>query len=179
MEALKWVAQLPWGAILEHAKSFALPLAGVYVAHKFGSIQADIGKRQANTAAQSMEVARNKLRLDLFERRLAVFEAANKFINKVSRRRRVTADERADLMNETKAAQWLFDERTAKYITEHIFADAYELVLVWEDAELGATPEERRKLFERRRQLEAAFALHEQRLPILMGPYLRFTDRSG
>lgn len=74
-----WIATWPWQTIGEAVKSFALPLAAplaaFYVANKFGHIQADIGRRQAETAALAMKTARNKLRLDLFEKRFAIYEA--------------------------------------------------------------------------------------------------------
>ncbi|WP_312566258.1 hypothetical protein [Comamonas sp.] len=171
----EWAIQTPW---LEHAKSFALPLAGVYVAHKFGRIQADIGRRQANTAAQAMATNREKLRLDLFDRRLVVYEAANKFITKAARGDRLNSDHRLDLLRDTNGATWLFDERTAQYITDTLFSDAYEVVRISEELETEPNPQERQRLYQQRNMFCATFKKHSATLKVLLAPYLRFTDRA-
>lgn len=171
---VEWMTRAHW---LEYAKTFALPLAGVYVAYKFGRIQADIGRRQADTAAQAMATNREKLRLDLFDRRLAVYEAANEFIIKAARGDRLNADHRFDLLRDTKGATWLFDERTARYITDTLFLDAYDVVRISEELECEPDAEERKKLYHQRTMYCATFKKHADSLHKLLAPYLRFTDR--
>jgi predicted metalloprotease len=54
---------------------------GAWVAHKFGRIQESIAKQQAATAAAAATTARNKLRLDLFDRRWAIYQTAKGVID--------------------------------------------------------------------------------------------------
>lgn len=179
--ACSWIASWPWPVIWGEVKSSVFPLvapvAAVYVAYKFGHIQAGIGRRQAETALQAMGTNREKLRLDLFDRRLAVYEAANEFITKAARGDRLNADHRFDLLRDTKGATWLFDERTAQYITDSLFSDAYEVVRISEQLEVEPDAEERKKLYHQRTMYCAAFKQHSDNLHKVLAPYLRFTDR--
>ena len=176
-----WIATWPWQTIGEAVKSFALPLAAplaaLYVANKFGHIQADIGRRQADTAAQAMITNREKLRLDLFERRLAVYEAANTFITKAIRGEKLNADLRYNLLKDARSATWLFDEATARYITDTLFSDAYEVVRIGELLEVEPDTEERKKLFLQQKDYWHTFKEHSDTLHKVLAPYLRFTDR--
>lgn len=173
---LIWFSEIPWSVILEHSKSFALPLAGVYVAHKFGSIQASIGKRQAETAALSMETARNKLRLDLFEKRFAVFESANLVISKVRRKGRLDAEDRDIYWNQIQTATWLFDKEVVHLLSNEIFGAIYDLVEVTENIEEEADPVEKKKLNQRIMKYTTVFHVLECNLHEAMAPYLRFTE---
>ncbi|KRC14816.1 hypothetical protein [Acidovorax sp. Root217] len=64
--------------ILEFMRAFGTPLAacvGAYVAFRFGNIQADIARRQADTARDAALTARNKLRMDMYQERLKVYNS--------------------------------------------------------------------------------------------------------
>lgn len=173
----EWLGHLPWNSFLEHAKSFALPLAGIYVAHKFGKIQAEIGRRQAETAAQSMSTARTKLRLDLFEKRLAIYEAAIEVVSKAQRRATLTQDDVYHFLQSVKSARWVFDVETADYI-HGIWGTAFKLANVYDEMELEQDVEELRDLRSRRSQFLQSFDLYDKKLREMMEPYLRFTDRA-
>lgn len=178
--ACSWIASWPWQVIWGEVKSSVFPLvapsAAVYVAYKFGHIQADIGRRQAETAALSMRTARNKLRLDLFEKRLAVYEAANSFISNVRGYKNGTDGDAMVLMQSTKSAVWLFDERTANHITKKIVNDAWALEDVADKLILDPGEAEKRELLAMRSRLFKRFVEHQQVLHDLMIPYLRFTE---
>ena len=176
--ACNWIASWPWLAIGDGVKSFALPvaapLAAFYVANKFGHIQADIGRRQAETAAMAMNTARNKLRLDLFDKRFAVYEAAALTIN-AALENKVTYDQRFDYMEAIKPARWLFDADVVEHL-DLIFTKVFDLIELNDnineepDAKFRADMVARRKrcLIDIREQLAT---LHS-----LLSPYLRFTE---
>ena len=73
------IVNLPWPALGEAVKSIVLPLAAplaaLYVSNKFGHIQAE-------TASLAMRTARSKVRLDLFHKRITVFEATDGILQK-------------------------------------------------------------------------------------------------
>lgn len=175
-----WIANWPWQAIGDVVKSFALPvtapLAAFYVANKFGHIQAEIGRRQAETAALAMRTARNKLRLDLFEKRLAVYEVTNSFISNVRGFTNGTDSDVMLLMRSTKSAIWLFDERTANHITKKILNDALILEDVADNLALDPDEGEKRELLAKRREVRKRLVEHQEVLHDLMIPYLRFTE---
>ena len=178
--ACNWIASWPWSEIGEGLKSYVLPLAApaaaFYVASKFGHIQAEIGRRQADTAAQAMATNREKLRLDLFERRLAVYEAANTFITMVIKNAKLDNDHRLNLLQDSRAATWLFDEATARYITDTLFSDAFEVVRISELLKVEPDREERKRLIQQRNAYYYTFAEHLNTLHRILAPYLRFTD---
>lgn len=111
--ACSWIASWPWTAVGEIVKTYALPLAAplaaIYVTNKFGHIQAAIGRRQAETAALAVKTARHKLRLDLFDKRVAIYEAAMKALTTAQiRGGPLTDEEYVEYRSEVQAARWLF-----------------------------------------------------------------------
>ena len=82
---------------------------GAYVAHKFGAIQANIAHRQAETAAK-------KLKLDVFDRRLASYKAIKAFISKAFHTGDFTPNERLEYLAELGTARWVFTPRVFAYL---------------------------------------------------------------
>lgn len=171
--ACSWIASLPWRSIFV---PLAAPLAALYVAIKFGHIQAEIGRRQAKTAALAMETARHKLRLDLFEKRFTVYEVVNSYIEHVGGNRNGTESDVFALIRGTKTAIWLFDEKTANYITKQIHRDALILDNVLENLGLDPDEDDKRELLKKRKEVRKRFDEHREVLHELMAPYLRFTE---
>lgn len=175
----KFVLGWPWRDILDYMKSLALPSAAVYVTYRFGSIQADIGRRQATTAAQSMSVANNKLRLELFEKRFAIYEVAITVIHKVVRHsEKITHDDVEALLEATERADWLFDKLTAGFLADRLFQDTFDLVSLLHEIEAQPNSERRKELTTEIQEMKKVFAQHRVQLHELMRPYLGFTDRA-
>ncbi|MBU1352085.1 MAG: hypothetical protein KKB95_09350 [Gammaproteobacteria bacterium] len=103
------MAKDAWLWILDLLKTLALPAATVYLAYRFGTIQAATAKQQAATA-------RTKLRLDLFERRMKVYDASKAFIGSVISNGVVDPEARALFAVEIKSSRWLFDEPVHLYL---------------------------------------------------------------
>lgn len=61
-------------------------------------------------------IARNKLKLDLFERRWTVYEALGKVLRQMGENGNVSDEERREFMYGTRAYQWLFNRRIAGFI---------------------------------------------------------------
>ncbi|WP_422134987.1 hypothetical protein [Endozoicomonas sp. ALD040] len=62
------------------------------------------------------KTAQNKLKLDLFDKRLAVYEGVTSFIAHVFQTGKVTDDEVRAYMQATRNAKWLFSEEVASYL---------------------------------------------------------------
>lgn len=113
--------QLPvW---IEYAKALGTPIAaliaaatGAYITHKFGAIQAGIAKRQADTAEFNANIARNKLKLDLLDRRAAVHKTLVQAISTVSTMDKFDQKDEYAYLTGTNGAAWLFDEAVTHYI---------------------------------------------------------------
>lgn len=171
-------ASWPWSPIGEGLKSYVLPLAApvaaFYVASKFGHIQADIGRRQAETAAMAMTTARNKLRLDLFEKRFAVYDAAALVIE-ATLGNKVTYDQRFDYMEAIKPARWLFDDGVVEHL-DQIFSKVFDVIELDDNYREEPDANQRTDLLKRRKQYLNDLRDFQGTLRSLMSPYLKFTE---
>lgn len=176
--ACNWIASWPWLAIGDGVKSFALPvaapLAAFYVANKFGHIQAEIGRRQAETAAMAMNTARNKLRLDLFEKRFAVYDAAALVIE-AALGHKVTYDQRFDYMEAIKPARWLFDTEVVEHL-DRIFSKVFDVIELNDNIEQEVDIKQRMDLVKIRKRYMNDLLDLRGTLRSLMDPYLRFAE---
>lgn len=101
----------PWAPLI------AAGLAG-FVATVFGLIQASISRQQAKTAA-------NKLKLDLFERRWAVYQAASTAISSAIAGN-LNSNEQYQYQTSIRGARWIFSKEIEKYLEVtlwHLFID--------------------------------------------------------
>ena len=99
----------------------AAPLAALYVSNKFGHIQAE-------TASLAMRTARSKVRLDLFHKRITVFEATDGILQKGSTRGQLAAQDRIDYLQGTQSAIWLFEDPVVEFLNKNIYESVGELV---------------------------------------------------
>lgn len=100
--------------------TFATPLVALVAA----AIAASIAYRQWKTAAAAVATAKNKLKLDLFERRFNVFQATSRLIVRMTQD--TVHDDKAisTLLGETAGAEFLFDETVHGYLVEQLYVRA-------------------------------------------------------
>lgn len=110
----------------------------------FGSI---IAYRQWRTAQK-------KLKLDLFEKRFAVYDAARNFIASVMTSGKAKDEEMYKFLAGTRETKWLLNDNIATYFDEQIWKNAVELQTL--DAELGGVPagDERTDNVRRQREIK-------------------------
>lgn len=78
-------------------------------------------------AWRQWKTAQNKLKLDLFNRRLSVFEATEKIIGTVFREGIVTEEDRIDFLRGTKNSKWLFNSDISDYLQEELHGKIVDL----------------------------------------------------
>jgi len=78
-------------------------------------------------AASQWSTARNKLRLDLFEKRYAVYEAAQKFIGSIVTSGKVKDDSVYEYMVATRAAKWIVSPEVDEYLQRELYNPALRL----------------------------------------------------
>ena len=114
----------------EFFKAFAGPIATVFasltavgVAVTFGIIQARISRSQAETAAAQKDIAKGQLNIalermkhDLFEKRFAVFEVARQLLIRAVQHDHVDAGEIIKFNMETADAEFLYNEDIVDYL---------------------------------------------------------------
>lgn len=69
-------------------------------------------------AWQQFQTNKKKLKLDLFEKRYAVFECVNAFLLTVAKGQKVNQQQRDEFLSGTRSAEFLFGPDIKKYIDE-------------------------------------------------------------
>ncbi len=115
------LAAFPWEKVMDWVKALALPAAGVYVAYKFGNIQAAIGRQQAETARLAMRVSRNKLKLDLFDRRVKVYDTAFSMLGSFGMLGKIDNEDEHRYWSGILSAKWLFDTEVVTYLEQTLW----------------------------------------------------------
>lgn len=78
-------------------------------------------------AYRQWRTAQNKLKLELFERRFAVFDAARKLIGSIMGSGRATDEKVFEYLTGTREAKWLLDKDVAKYLDEELYHKVVDL----------------------------------------------------
>jgi len=113
------------------------------------------------------KTAQNKLKLDLFDKRVLIFDAANVLILNSQKPGGATTEEMARFLASTSQAKWLFNEEIARYLREVIYAKAIQVIR--EGAELSvadsgeARIEKTKTLMEAQNDILNQFAMLEKK----------------
>jgi hypothetical protein len=71
--------------------------------------------------------ARNKFKLDLFDRRWSVYIATRKFLSELAAHAGVSEDARVEFLIGIRGAKWLFDDRIDAYLYKELHRQALAL----------------------------------------------------
>lgn len=99
-------------------KDFAGPTATIIAAIAAVSVTVYFAWHQKKIAKEQADIAREKLRLDLFEKRFRVFDAARKLLCEVAVHRRASDDNLRAFVIGTAEAVFLFDDDLSGYLVE-------------------------------------------------------------
>jgi hypothetical protein len=78
-------------------------------------------------AYRQWRTAQNRLKLDLFDRRMVVYESACQFLANILIHGRVERDEPRDFLIAIKTAKWVFNKEFDTYLRNIIYANAVKL----------------------------------------------------
>jgi hypothetical protein len=102
----------------------------------FSAITVFVGCLGFLIAYRQWRTAQNKLKLDLFERRLKAYEAVDKFIS-VHRYRFGDKTEAArDFHEAIRSVKWLFDPAFADFCLGKVWEDVGRMLELWEEIEM-------------------------------------------
>jgi len=93
-----------------HWTAYSTAIAGPFIA----VIAAWIAFRQ-------WQLARNKLKLDLFDRRMAVYEAVRTMLGKATRAGKLTLEEEVEFLSGVQTAKWLFGPEVQTYLEKELW----------------------------------------------------------
>ena len=72
-------------------------------------------------AFRQHRTARNKLKFELFEERLKVYDAAMKFLSSVATHGDFTLEDESEFLQATRSARWVFDLDAATFLREQVY----------------------------------------------------------
>lgn len=157
-------------------KQAATAQTSVQNALKLGNLQLEIAMQQAETAGISAKIARNKLRLDLFARRVVAYEAILKWMMVVPKDLPFSSEEFKEVLVVQRSLAWIFSQEVADWVTDELFLAAQKLVTKKQELNLVNSPvplnERQRKYSEFYWEFEQQFKrLHEE-----FSPYLKIEE---
>lgn len=94
-------------------------------------------------AYSQWKTARRKLKLDLFEKRLEVYDAARTAIGQIIVHGKVSAEVESAYLMGIAGAKWLFDKKMVEYLNQELWMIISKLHAVQAE-QIGAPQEERR-----------------------------------
>ncbi len=124
-------------------------------------------------AYRQWRLAQNKLKLELFEKRFSVFEAARKLIPSIMTSGKAKDEDVFKFFFATREAKWLLDASVAEYLDKQLYCKAIDLQTL--DAELEGVPvgEERSKNVHSQSDIKKWFAAQYKVLDEIFSPYLQ------
>ena len=124
-------------------------------------------------AYRQWHLAQNKLKLDLFDRRFSVFEAARSLIASIMTSGKAKDEDVFKFLLATREAKWLLDVSIAEYLDKQLYDKAIDLQTL--DAELEGVPvgEERTKNVSEQSEIKKWFAAQYKVLDEKFSPYLQ------
>jgi hypothetical protein len=123
-------------------------------------------------AWQQAEIARNKLRLDLFDRRWVVFEAVMKLASIVLEKADIRYEQIRDFSIATKGVQFLFDQKLYDYCSE-LRKEALAVMAGNKEMEPLAVGEKRTKIAAYLNQRLLWFSDQLDEIPKRFAPFLK------
>lgn len=164
-----------WTAYVSSVAAPVIAAIAAWIAYrqfKIAARQIEISAKQTDISLAQAEVAKNKLKLDLFEKRMAVYEVARNAIGKSASRGPLSGQEQIDYLVGINSAKWLFDEKVANYLEKDLWAKFADFQA--QDAMSKSTdPEERTRYIFARSNTQKWLSDQYQVLDELCAPYLR------
>ena len=80
-------------------------------------------------AFRQWQIARNKLKLDLYDKRMVVYEVVRKTLGIATGHGKLTQDDEIAYLSGVRTAQWLFGPEVSKYLQETLWHKIVDLGL--------------------------------------------------
>lgn len=161
-----------------YVSSVAVPLIAAVAAliayrqFRIAARQIEISAKQSEISLAQAETARNKLKLDLFEKRMAVYEAARKAIGRAASQGPLSGQEEIDYLSGVNSAKWLFDQKIADYLEKDLWKKLAELQ-AHDSMSKSHDPDERNRHIVARSDTVQWLADQYEALDKLCAPYLQ------
>lgn len=129
---------------------------------------------QTKIAAIQAETAKNKLRLDLFEKRIAIYKSASDFIAVAVTSGDVTHSDEMDFWLGIAPAKWMFGPEIDHYLTKELWPIAVDLHRANMELKQDLSHTSRASIAEERANYFKKMAAQRSKLDELCKPYFHF-----
>lgn len=129
-------------------------------------------------ALQQWITARDKLRLDLFEHRMAIYQSARSLLGSVYAQGDLQPEDERNYLVGITGAHWFFGPEVHQYLEKELWGKICDLACI--KGELDGLPRgpERLELVDKKAHLRVWFLDQSERMDRLFFPYLRFKHRA-
>jgi len=128
-------------------------------------------------AYRQWRTAQNRLRLDLFDRRLVVYEAAMFFVASVLNNSKILDGVDTTYMEKTRSVRWLFDKAFEDHLLKYVYHEALNLHAITAEMPAHKTQAERKAAIEKQRAKKEQLSATMRDLESRAAPYLELKDK--
>lgn len=125
-------------------------------------------------AWQQMQTAKAKLKLDLFERRLAVYEGVREYLAVIMRSGATTQEAEMAYLESVQGAKWLFGDKLIGYLNETLWQNVCRLGCLQSELDGMPAGDERSQKIQAKADLKMWFLAQHKELDGWFLPYLEF-----
>ena len=124
-------------------------------------------------AYRQWKTAQNKLKLELFERRLAIYNSATTFISSVMTSGKATDEQLRNLIVGTKEAKWVLSYEIAEHLDKELYSKGVDLQCLSAELEGEPVGEMRTKNVHEQRNIKQWLNKQYETLDSLFRDYLQ------
>lgn len=157
------------------------PIATVFAAFVAGTVtiilglaQWKIASRQAKTAENAALTARNKLRLDMYDRRIAVFNAFMDLISKVTTHGYLHEGDETDFLQGISGARWSVGPEVRQYVDDVFWPAVLRFQRTQGALQQGSMTTDRARLVERKAEARDFLMSKREEVIALFSKHLEF-----
>lgn len=135
--------------------------------------QSKIAQTQAETARTQADTGRKKLKMDLFPKRIAVYDTVRATMIKALSQGGLTHDDEFAFIGEMHSAKWLFGDEVSEYLQKELWHKMADISALNSELKDGGYTEDRSTLIRKRADLKKALNAQYDELDEKLKPYLR------
>jgi hypothetical protein len=122
-------------------------------------------------ARSQWKTARMKLKLDLFEKRIVVYDAVRNAMGEITTHGKPSAEVFTAYLTGIAGAKWLFDEKMHKYLSVELWGLISRLHVI-HIQQIGASPNEKREAAEKQLDVLGEMHTHWENIDSRFYPFL-------
>ncbi|WP_417534974.1 hypothetical protein [Marinobacterium stanieri] len=113
-------------------------------------------------AFRQFHIARNKLKLDLFDKRMEVYGAVRDSLKSIAQQGNLTPEQQVQYLQGTRSARWLFGPEVSEYIDKTLWHRIVDLELYHSMSKDHKEPDRSKYIKERAETMKWMIRQHEE-----------------